>query len=316
MLWEKLGQIWAPSGDVSWAQSHAQLPIVQVVAPDRWWVYVSTRDTAGKSRIGRVVLDVGELATSDQVRVCHFEPEPVLSLGEPGTFDDSGVMPAWLMQVGDSIWLYYIGWNVIATVPYRLAIGLAVSIDGGATFRRRDVGPIIDRSRREPFFATAPCVLRDGNAWRMWYVSCTGWQQVHQRWEPAYHVKYAESNDGIDWTVLGHSCVEPKPGYAIGRPCVFRRGNGFAMLYSDRSITDYRSDRNCSYRLGYAESTDGLHWERMDHRVGIEKSTEGWDSEMIEYCWLQQHRDATYLLYNGNGFGLTGFGLARLSSQT
>jgi hypothetical protein len=52
----------------------------------------------------------------------------------------------------------------------------------------------------------------------------------------------------------------------------------------------------------------------MDDHVGIERSTSGWDSEMIEYAWLQRHGDETYLLYNGNGFGRSGVGLARLVS--
>jgi hypothetical protein len=33
---------------------------------------------------------------------------------------------------------------------------------------------------------------------------------------------------------------------------------------------------------------------------------------MIEYCWVQQHGDDAYLLYNGNGFGKSGVGVARL----
>jgi hypothetical protein len=35
---------------------------------------------------------------------------------------------------------------------------------------------------------------------------------------------------------------------------------------------------------------------------------------MMEYCWVQQHEGETYLLYNGNGFGRTGFGIARLAA--
>lgn len=307
MRWEKCGLLWTPDSEADWAVSHAQLPVVQVVGPDQWWVYVSTRDAEGRSRVGRLVVDVGKRLTARQ-----FESEPVLSLGEPGTFDDCGVMPSWLVVDGSALRLYTIGWNVPLTVPYRVSIGMATSDDGGVTFRRFSKGPIIDRSTREPFFVTTPCVLNDNGVWRMWYISCTGWRKILERWEPAYHVKYAESRDGIAWDVTGISCLDAGEDYAIARPCVFRNGSGYAMIYSIRSLVEYRSSPEQAYRLGYAESAGGIHWERRDDEVGIGRSNDGWDSEMIAYCWIQRHGDATYLLYNGNGFGRSGVGVARL----
>lgn len=313
MKWQKRGLVWAPQGDLPWAQTHASLPLVHVASPNQWWVYVSCRDADGKSRVGRLVVDTSSMPVG-MPTVGHLEPAPVLSLGEPGTFDDSGAMPSWLIQDGDLLRMYYIGWNVATTVPYRISIGLAISEDGGATFRRYSQGPIIDRSTMEPFFVTSHCVRKENDTWRMWYVSCTGWQQLLGRWEPSYHVKYAESRDGIAWNLTGISCIDAGDGYPVARPCVFRKGDAYAMLYSYRCLARYRTDPTSAYRLGYAESADGIRWQRMDDLVGIESSTSGWDSEMIEYCWLQRHGEETYLLYNGNGFGRSGFGLARLTS--
>lgn len=311
MKWEKLGLIWAPQGEQPWAASHTTLPIAQIVDDNEWWVYVGSRDGNGKTRIARVVLDASKLPEAVPT-VSRVDPEPIISLGQPGTFDDSGVMPAWLVADGDLLRMYYIGWNVVGTVPYRLSIGVAISSDGGKTFQRYSQGPIIDRSAREPFFATSPCVHHENGTWRMWYVSCTGWQEINGRFEPAYHVKYAESRDGFDWNLTGISCVEAGEGYAIARPCVFRSGTRYSMLYPIRSMAAYRTDRDNAYRFGYAESDDGIRWIRMDERVGIKRSETGWDSQMVEYGWIQQHRGETYLLYNGNGFGQSGFGIARL----
>lgn len=42
----------------------------------------------------------------------------------------------------------------------------------------------------------------------------------------------------------------------------------------------------------------------------IDVSSSGWDSEMIEYPFAFHHSGALYMLYNGNGYGKTGFGLA------
>ena len=49
--------------------------------------------------------------------------------------------------------------------------------------------------------------------------------------------------------------------------------------------------------------------------VGIDVSPYGWDSEMIEYPFIFEHKDRIYMLYNGNGFGKTGFGLAVLENE-
>jgi hypothetical protein len=50
----------------------------------------------------------------------------------------------------------------------------------------------------------------------------------------------------------------------------------------------------------------------MDAEVGIGVSADGWDSEMIEYPFVFDHAGSRYMLYNGNGYGKTGIGLAVL----
>jgi hypothetical protein len=232
-----------------------------------------------------------------------------------GAFDDSGVMPGWLICDGDRLYMYYTGWNTSTTVPYRLAIGLAISNDDGQTFHRQSTGAIFDRSAQEPFFVCSPCVHKEPDRWRMWYVSCTGWRKILDRWEPSYHVKYAESSNGRDWELTGISCIDVGDDFAVARPCVYRTSRGYSMLYPYRTLTNYRTDPEQAYRLGYAESSDGIRWQRFDDQVGIQRSESGWDSQMLAYCWVQRHGDQTYLLYNGNGFGASGVGVARIVSR-
>ena len=40
-----------------------------------------------------------------------------------------------------------------------------------------------------------------------------------------------------------------------------------------------------------------------------------WDSEMICYPYVFEHKDDLYMLYNGNDYGKTGFGLAVLEGS-
>src|SRR5258708_3960118 len=100
--------------------------------------------------------------------------------------------------------------------------------------------------------------------------------------------------------------LNSKEEYALSKPFVLKEKGVYKMWYSHRGK---------NYRLGYAESADGLQWQRMDERVGIDVSVSGWDSEMIEYACLFDVNGERYMLYNGNGYGKTGFGLAVLEKS-
>jgi hypothetical protein len=64
--------------------------------------------------------------------------------------------------------------------------------------------------------------------------------------------------------------------------------------------------------MGYAVSADGRSWKRCDDQAGIDISPSGWDSEMIYSAAVEATEYGTYLFYNGNGYGRTGFGWALL----
>jgi hypothetical protein len=308
MKWNKKGLIFAPDHNYDWMVSHASIPVVEEIRPEVLRIYFGTRDGNGRSHTSYIEVEAAE---PGNIRYIH--DRPILLSGKAGTFDDSGIMPSWIINHEGKKYLYYIGWNVRVSVPYHLSIGLAVSEDGGKEFHKISAGPLLDRSLEEPFFNTAPCVLREDDRWRMWYISCTGWDTTSERPEPRYYVKHADSTDGISWRKTGHVCIgyDEKTG-AIGRPCVFKDSRGYKMFYSYRSVHDYRTDPTQSYRLGYAESVEGLTWTRLDHQVGIERSASGWDSVMMEYCYFHRYDGRSYLFYNGNGFGKTGFGYAVL----
>ena len=72
----------------------------------------------------------------------------------------------------------------------------------------------------------------------------------------------------------------------------------------------YRSGSGEKYRIGYATSENGANWKLDLDNAGITVSATGWDSEMIEYPFVFDHEGSRYMLYNGNGYGRTGFGLA------
>lgn len=307
MHWIKKGLIFVADGRYDWMASHIQVPFAYKLNDQVIRVYFGTRD-----KYNRTVTSFMEVDADNPKHIIYIHEKPVLDLGDLGCFDDSGSMPSWIISKDDRIFLYYTGWNVINTVSYRLAI----SMDNGLTFERLSYGPIMDRSVFDPCWCAQPSIICDGDIWRMWYLSCTKWKIIAGHPEPFYHVKYAESKDGICWNRTGQVCIDYDDfTEAIGRPCVYFKDGKYKMLYSFRSATNYRTEPTKGYRLGYAESQDGLKWTRMDQQVGIDRSCEGWDSEMIEYCSKYEQGNTTYLFYNGNGFGKSGIGYAILDSD-
>ena len=129
--------------------------------------------------------------------------------------------------------------------------------------------------------------------------------------EPYYTIKYADSSDGIHWRRNGEVCIKLNAAReAVTSPTVLKEDGIYKMWYSFRIGSNYRIDPNHSYRIGYAESYDGIAWTRMDDAAGIACSNTGWDSNMIEYPYVYQNENNKYMFYNGNGFGQSGFGYA------
>lgn len=301
MKWRKLGRVFAPDGSKWWAREYATIPTVLPLGGSMVRVYYASLDEEKIGRMGYVELDV---LRPDKIL---FETaEPCLDVGAPGTFDDCGVNPSCLVERDGTLSMYYIGWQRSERVPYVLFAGLARSADG-RIYDRVQQTPVLERTPEEPFLRSATCILPYGGGLRVWYVSATNWTIVNGSQYPEYVIRTATSKDGLSWGA-GTPCFAHEGGheFGFGRPWVMRDEDGFRMWYSIRS-------RNAPYRIGYAESADGISWVRKDSEAGIEASPDGWDSGMICYSCVVDVAGARYMFYNGNRHGASGFGLAVLS---
>jgi predicted GH43/DUF377 family glycosyl hydrolase len=297
--WIKKGLIFAPEGNFDWLCSHAALPVADRIN-GVYRIYFSGRDKHARAQVGYFEID---LVAPE--KVLRLSEKPVIGLGPLGAFDDSGVTTSWIVNHGQKKYHYYSGWSLGVTVPFYFFVGLAISKDAGESYERVSPAPILERSAIDPYLTASPCVIVEDGRWRMWYVSATGWYMHDERPRHRYHIKYAESSDGIHWKREGVVCIDYQSSqeYAFARPCVIKQGGIYKMWYS------YRGN---NYRIGYAESVDGLKWTRKDQDIGLDVAESGWDSEMIEYPYVFEHNGDHYMLYNGNGYGKTGIGLAML----
>jgi hypothetical protein len=296
VVWEKLGVVVPSPPPVSWAVSHAMVPFVERV-DNGVRLYFSARDEAGRSVTGCASLDPRDPAQIE------YGPA-LLGPGRLGAFDDSGAMGSCVVSHEGRRHLYYIGWSRGVSVPFYTFVGCAVSAENGLDFRRVSEGPVVERGPHDPFLSTSPWAVVEEGRWRLWYASGVSWEAREDGPRHYYNIRYAESDDGVVWRRDGHVCIDFEGDeYALARPCVIRDGHGYRMWYSRRGD---------AYRIGYAESADGLEWERRDAEAGIDVSPDGWDSDMIEYPCVFEYEGSWYMLYNGNGYGATGIGLAVL----
>jgi len=306
MRWKKLGLVYGPDGRMPWAKSHAMIPTPMRFGDDVVRVFITCLDANGIGRPGYV-----DVSSADPTRVIGIASEPLLDIGRPGTFDENGLLTCSVVDLGDGrMFLYYAGFELGTRIRYRLLTGLAISEDGGKTFRRHSPTPVLERTATECYFRGGPFCTFTAQRFRLWYVGGSEWLDVGGKSMPVYDIRYAESADGVHWPTAGEVkiSVADADEYGFGRPSVIAKpGGGFRMFYSTRRRS------LGAYRLGYAESTDGQTWQRMDARLGIDVSPGQFDSDAIMYAAPIMIGDKLYLFYNGNEFGRDGFAVAVLS---
>jgi len=306
MQWRKLGQIFVADRHSDWMHSHAMIPVAEWLEGDRYRVYFSPRDKNNRGHGAYLEIDL-----NDPLKVQYLHDQPILEPGELGCFDDSGALPNALVTTGTRKRLYYTGINLGVTVKIRNSIGLAEWDEAQHKFVRVYPGPIIDRTRERPHFVATPEVQLQDGLYRAWFTSCVRWEQTEGEAKHYYNLEYAESEDGETWRRDGTIAVDfaDQFEYALGVPRVLRDGTIYKMWFCSRATKD-----EPTYRIRYAESHDGISWTRRPDGPELDVSNQGWDSDMVCYPFVFDHGGRRFMLYNGNGYGLTGFGIAVLEA--
>ena len=306
--WERLGLVFRAEGQRPWMHTHAQMPHAEPIEGSLVRVYFTCRDEQNRSHIGWLVTDLQRPG-----EVLELAEAPLMAPGPMGGFDDAGIMSSCLVRAQGERRFYVIGWNVRASVPMHLSIGLAAGpAEGPPRITRRLAGPVLERNPANPFYVTCPWVLADGAGWSMWFTSGLEWGQGAGG-APAscYNIWRARSPDGLAWTPDPQAALDllhPRE-LAIARPVVVRDA-GLWRMWSCHRGEDF------DYRVGYAESEDGERWTRRDdHPLALPASGSGFDSAATCYPFVFDHGGERWMLYCGDAYGQAGFGLARLRTS-
>jgi len=303
VIWNKKGSIYLSPFDGSWRDNSALTPTAFLLNANIIRNYVSFRDTNGTGRIGYVDVDA-----DDPSKVLKISDQPVLDVGLAGMFDDNGVILGDVIRVGEKVYMYYVGFQLVKNVKFLAYSGLAISTDNGDTFIRYSHTPILDRSDEGLFIRAIHSVIFENKKFKIWYATGNGWEGIDGVDFPQYDINYLESDDGIHFKGSGVKCISndlKNFEYRIGRPRVYQRDGSYIMNFTYGTL-DGR------YMAGQANSLDGIRWIRDDKGLGIDLSNDGWDSTHLSYPSIIDAKGKTYMFYNGNNMGKDGFGFAEL----
>ena len=315
--WKKHGLLFNPETHPGkdWMVSYAQAPAT-LVLDNIVRVYFSCRpkpDAHGQFSSYSAYVD---LDRRNLFNILDISNEPVLELGEAGTFDEFGTYPFTVIPYKNEYLAYYGGWTRCESVPFNVSIGVAKSKDG-KVFSRLGTGPILTHTPDEPFILSGPKIRRFNNKFYLFYIAGTKWVLSEDgKPEPVYKIRMAISVNGIDWHKVNKPLIVDSIGVneAQASPDVTFSGGKYHMFFCYREALDYRDNKNNSYRIGYAWSKDLLHWTRVD-KSNLNVSSSGWDSEMVAYPHILELDGKTWMFYLGNKVGEKGFGLAELGGS-
>ena len=297
--WEKRGLIIENPGNNF---THASHPSIVNIKNDLFLLAFSSR----KNSQGNIFLCHAEVK-ENKIKIIS-KPQLALEPSKPGYFDSEGLLNCCFVKYKNVYYIYYTGWQNIQSGLWHCDTGRAIANPEKLTAKREFDGPVMGRDKSNPIFAAATSVhVENQGIWKTWYNSGISWEKRDSGWHPKYGIHYATSKDGVDWNSHKGLVIPIKDIYehSFGRPCVVKWDGKYRMWFAHRGTKDYST-----YRIGYADSLDGIKWNRKDENSGITISETGWDSESICYPYLFEHRGVRYMLYNGNNYGLTGFGYA------
>ncbi|MDN8612827.1 hypothetical protein [Variovorax ginsengisoli] len=300
--WIKQGLLYAlpPGGLHPKLLTHAANPLPAHIADDVYRIFFSARDSSNRSSVGAVDVDIGTR------QIVREHSQPFFEHGPTGSFYADGVSIGNCYEVGGTRYMLFMGWQAPTDGHWRGDIGRLV-VRSDLTLALNSPTPFLGADPIDPISLSYPWVINAStDRFRMWYPSTKTWDAGNGEMLAVLNV--ADSADGHQWVRKGLGVP-----YELGRAQAFSRPNvlgdpiaGYEMWFS------YRGGGGRSYRIGYAVSPDATDWELRLDDVGIDVSREGWDSEMIEYPFVFDHRGRRFMLYNGNGYGKSGFGIAEL----
>lgn len=290
MNWKKHGQIYFVDNLNPLLLTHASNPLPIFLKDDIYRIYYTGRNKNNQSSVSYVDIDIV------LKKVIYDHKQTIVEFGDENSFYSHGISVGNMWEQDGSRYIGFMGWQVPKNGHWRGDIG-KFDIDN------KKITMMLGISEEDKISLSYPFILKEKNLYKMWYGSTINW--TSQNNEMIHVIKYATSSDGIIWSHKGLAIpYEIGKAQAFSRPSVVKSHDKYHMWFS------YRSGDGTPYRIGYANSEDGELWQLQLQESNLTVSDSGWDSDMICYPYVFQHKNKLYMLYNGNNYGKYGFGLA------
>ena len=247
-------------------------------------------------------LRIGYATSPDGISWTEYAGNPVLDVGEAGSWDDERVYKPYVIFDGSTYHMWYSGLDGTNT-----RIGYATSSDG-IIWTKYAANPVLvlgSSGTWDDMFVESPCVLYDGNIYHLWY---TGGESPY-----IFRIGYATSLDGISWTkyagnpVLDIGAAGNWDNPRAQEPDVLFDGEKYHMWYTG-------GPHIFTWRIGYATSVDGITWEKYAGNPILDVGAGGsWDSRWVAFSrtLLDTINSKYKMWYRGNDSALPGvFGYA------
>ena len=298
MSWTKLGMIYKVNSSHPLLTSHASNPLAMHLKDDLFRVFYSGRDKDKKSSVSYVDIDVCNL------KVVSENSHPLIEYGPEDSFYSHGISIGNIYSGPNrSEYILFMAWQIRENTHWKGEIG-RLELSNSNRLNLNPQIPFMKNDEIDPISLSYPFVLYHEGIYKMWYGSTISWSSKNG--EMIHVIKYATSKDAEVWEKHGVAIpFQLGVAQAFSRPTVIIDEDGYHMWYS------YRDGTGRKYRIGYSTSDDGLEWVNHLDEVGITVSSNGWDSEMICYPFVFNHKGERYMLYNGNDYGKHGFGIAK-----
>lgn len=306
--WVKHGFFFKAQDIAPWWHSTAMAPTPILFDDDTIRIYVGARDQDGISRITYIDVDINNPNIVKKVPN-HY----LLDIGKDGCFDDNGVFPGHAYRLDHSrVFLYYTGFQKLDKIAFSNFSGLAISDDGGNTFRRVSQAPVMDRADEGLYTRAGLSTIFENGLFKCCYSVGSGWFHIAGKLRPIYDVNYIESIDGIHFGNTGTKAipVDMTKEHGLGRPQIVKLYDTTFCFYTRRTL-DFQ------YSMGVAVLNKDERWIRIDDWLStIHHGGKGeFDEQMVYFPSVIDTGSHIFLFYTGNGYGKDGLGYAELKKN-
>jgi predicted GH43/DUF377 family glycosyl hydrolase len=235
-----------------------------------------------------------------------YAHNPILTPGEPGSWDDLLVMNACILEHDDTIYLFYTGYaqNMIK------AVGLAISTDG-YHFTKYSGNPILeaDQTGFDAYGVSQAEVFKEDSLWVLYYnareIAGFGMgPSIGRATALSLYGPWTRSEEPV--ITSGKICEWDSEFLQVGS--ILKQNNGdYIMFYS--AAYDFASQKN--FLIGMATSKDGISWKKYNDPTTKEhpyvesdpvmmtgKSGE-WDTDGITLGFVSKVKNGFEMFYAG-----------------